>query len=86
MSEVGGGLSVIEKGGPAAADQLLGVVDGELRCFAAQKLARQAPRQTVQATALVHEAYLRLVGQGNEPPWDSWGTFLAAAAAAKVRK
>jgi hypothetical protein len=61
MSEVTGILSAIEQGDPQAADQLLPVVFDELRRLAAQKLAQEKPGQTLQATALVHEAYLGLV-------------------------
>ena len=57
-------LSAIEQGDPNAASQLLPLIDDELRKMAAQKLAREQPGQTLQATALVHEAYLRLVGDG----------------------
>jgi ECF sigma factor len=69
MSEVTRILSAIEHGDPHAADQLLPLVYGELRKLAAQKLAQEKPGQTLQATALVHEAYLRLVGGEAGVPW-----------------
>src|SRR5262249_10939377 len=78
-------LSAIEQGDPHAAAQLLPLVYDELRQLAAQKLAQEKPGQTLQATALVHEAYLRLVGAGPEQPWDSRGHFFAAAAEAMRR-
>jgi RNA polymerase sigma factor (TIGR02999 family) len=77
-------LSAIEQGDPHAAEQLLPLVYEELRKLAAQKLAQEKPGQTLQATALVHEAYLRLVG-GEERAWDSRGHFFAAAAQAMRR-
>src|SRR5262245_9847657 len=77
-------LSAIDQGDPHAACQLLPLVYDELRKLAAQKLAQEAPGQTLQPTALVHEAYLRLVGDG-EPRWDSRGHFFAAAAEAMRR-
>src|SRR3954470_16235077 len=77
-------LSAIEQGDPKAADQLLPLVYDELRKLAAQKLAREKPGQTLQATALVHDAYLRLVGS-DDPGWDSRGHFFAAAAEAMRR-
>ena len=64
-------LSAIEQVDPYAASQLLPLVYGELRKLAAQKLAQEKSGQTLQATALVHEAYLRLVGQDEERHWDS---------------
>src|SRR5262249_10199431 len=85
MNEVTRILSAIEQGDPHAASQLLPLVYDELRKLAAQKLAREAPGQTLQATALVHEAYLRLVGKDEEPHWDSRGHFFAAAAEAMRR-
>jgi RNA polymerase sigma factor (TIGR02999 family) len=85
MSEVTRILSAIEQGDPHAASQLLPLVYEELRQLAAQRLAHEAPGQTLQATALVHEAYLRLVGSGPEPHWDSRGHFFAAAAEAMRR-
>jgi RNA polymerase sigma factor (TIGR02999 family) len=77
-------LSAIESGDPRAAAQLLPLVYDELRRLAAQKLAQERPGQTLQATALVHEAYLRLVGTGG-PSWDCRGHFFAAAAEAMRR-
>src|SRR5690242_16192980 len=71
MSEVTRILSAIEQGDPSVAEQLLPLVYDELRRLAAQKLAQEKPGQTLQATALVHEAYLRLVGIGEGPHWDS---------------
>jgi RNA polymerase sigma factor (TIGR02999 family) len=85
MSEVTRILSDIEQGDPHAAAQLLPLVYDELRQLAAQRLAREKPGQTLQATALVHEAYLRLVGKGEEQHWDSRGHFFAAAAEAMRR-
>jgi RNA polymerase sigma factor (TIGR02999 family) len=74
-----------EEGGPHAAEQLLPLVYEELRQLAAQKLALEKPGQTLQATALVHEAYLRLVGGDRAQHWDSRGHFFAAAAEAMRR-
>jgi RNA polymerase sigma factor (TIGR02999 family) len=86
MSEVTRILSAIEQGDAAAAEQLLPLVYGELRKLAAERLAHEKPGQTLQATALVHEAYLRLVGaDGGGQPWDSRGHFFAAAAEAMRR-
>ena len=85
MSDVTRILGAIEQGDPQAASQLLPLVYDELRRLAAQKLAQEKPGQTLDATALVHEAYLRLVGQGDEPHWDSRGHFFAAAAEAMRR-
>ena len=79
-------LNQLESGYPAAADQLLPLVYQELRKLAAAKLVHERPGQTLQATALVHEAYLRLVGRGAEQPqWNSRGHFFAAAAEAMRR-
>lgn len=78
-------LSAIEHGDPQAAKQLLPLIYEELRKLAAQKLARESSGQTLQATALVHEAYLRLVGPENGQSWDSRGHFFAAAAEAMRR-
>ncbi|HVC98939.1 MAG TPA: ECF-type sigma factor [Pirellulales bacterium] len=78
-------LNEIGQGDPAAAAQLLPLVYDELRKLAAQKLAKETPGQTLQATALVHEAYLRLVGKGDEPKWSGRGHFFAAAAEAMRR-
>jgi RNA polymerase sigma factor (TIGR02999 family) len=85
MSEVTRVLSAIENGDPSAAEQLLPFVYDELRKLAAQKLAQEAPGQTLQATALVHEAYVRLVGAKSEQSWDSRAHFFAAAAEAMRR-
>ena len=73
-------LQALEAGDLAATDQLLPVVYAELQRLARQKLAHEAPGQTLTATALVHEAYLRLVGQSAEQEWDHRGHFFAAAA------
>ena len=70
MTEVSRILSAIEQGEPHAAEQLLPLVYDELRQLAAQRLAQEKLGQTLQATALVHEAYLRLVGSGAERHWD----------------
>ena len=84
-------LDAIARGDPQAADQLLPLVYDKLRELAAQRLAREKPGQTLQATALVHEAYLRLVGgasrqpAGDELPWNSRAHFFAAAAEAMRR-
>jgi hypothetical protein len=78
-------LSAIESGDPQAAEQLLPLVYDERRKLAAQKLAQEKPGQTLQATALVHEAYLRLVEAENVLPWHSRGHFFAAAAEAMRR-
>src|SRR5215510_7572324 len=80
MSEVTRILSAIEQGDPAAAAQLLPLVYDELRKLAAEKLAQESPGQTLQATALVHEAYLRLVDVQRAQHWDSRRHFFAAAA------
>jgi RNA polymerase sigma factor (TIGR02999 family) len=85
MSEVTRILSAIEQGDPHVAEQLLPLVYDELRKLAAAKLAREAPGQTLQATALVHEAYLRLVDAQQVQRWDSRGHFFAAAAEAMRR-
>ena len=85
MSEVTQILHAIAEGDPDAASQLLPLVYEELRKLAAQKLARETPGQTLQPTALVHEAYLRLVGEDDEQHWDSRGHFFAAAAEAMRR-
>jgi RNA polymerase sigma factor (TIGR02999 family) len=94
MSDVTQILSAIEQGDPHAAEQLLPLVYDELRKLAAQKLAQEFPGQTLQATALVHEAYLRLVASPqrkpgesapDEPAWNSRGHFFAAAAEAMRR-
>jgi RNA polymerase sigma factor (TIGR02999 family) len=85
MSDVTRILSQIESGDPQAADQLLPLVYEELRKLAAARLAQEKPGQTLQATALVHEAYLRLVGGDNIQQWDGRGHFFAAAAEAMRR-
>jgi RNA polymerase sigma factor (TIGR02999 family) len=85
MSEVTRILWAIEQGEPHAAEELLPLVYEALRQLAAQKLAQEKPGQTIQATALVHEAYLRLVGADSQQPWDNRGHFFAAAAEAMRR-
>jgi RNA polymerase sigma factor (TIGR02999 family) len=89
MSDVTRILSAIEQGDPHAAEELLPLVYDELRKLAAQRLAQETPGQTLQATALVHEAYLRLVGAhfdaDAQARWDSRGHFFAAAAEAMRR-
>jgi RNA polymerase sigma factor (TIGR02999 family) len=86
MADVTRLLSQIDSGDPSAADKLLPLVYEELRRLAAAKLAHEKPGQTLQATALVHEAYLRLLGpDGAEQPWNSRGHFFAAAAEAMRR-
>jgi RNA polymerase sigma factor (TIGR02999 family) len=85
MSDVTRILSSIEQGDPHAAEQLLPLVYDELRRLASAKLAQEKPGQTLQATALVHEAYLRLVDPGQAQHWDSRGHFFAAAAEAMRR-
>jgi RNA polymerase sigma factor (TIGR02999 family) len=85
MREVTRILSALDQGDPSAAEQLLPLVYDELRKLAAQKLAQEKPGQTLQATALVHEAYLRLVDTDKAQHWDSRGHFFAAAAEAMRR-
>src|SRR5215475_666178 len=85
MNQVTRILSALEQGEPHAAEQLLPLVYEELRQLAAQKLAHEPPGQTLQPTALVHEAYLRLLGDGIESRWDNRGHFFAAAAEAMRR-
>src|SRR5262245_26815454 len=85
MSDVTHILSAIEDGDAHAAGQLLPLVYDELRRLAAHKLAREAPGQTLEATALVHEAYLRLVNAEKAEHWDGRGHFFAAAAEAMRR-
>ncbi len=80
MPEVTHILNAIEQGDPHAAEQLLPLVYEELRKLAAQKLAQEKPGQTLQATALVHDAYLRLVGTSSPQSWENRGHFFAAAA------
>jgi RNA polymerase sigma factor (TIGR02999 family) len=85
MSDLTRILSAIEQGDPHAAEKLLPLVYDELRQLAAQRLAQEKPGQTLQATALVHEAYLRLVDVEQAQHWDSRGHFFAAAAEAMRR-
>jgi RNA polymerase sigma factor (TIGR02999 family) len=85
MSEVTRILSAIEQGDPQAAEQLLPLVYDELRKLAAERMAQEKPGQTLQATALVHEAYLRLVDTEKAQHWNSRGHFFAAAAEAMRR-
>jgi RNA polymerase sigma factor (TIGR02999 family) len=85
MTDVTQILSAIEQGDPHAAEQLLPLVYEELRKLAAQRLAQEKPGQTLQATALVHEAYLRLVDTEQAQQWNSRGHFFAAAAEAMRR-
>jgi len=85
MSDVTSILSAIEQGDPSAAAQLLPLVYDELRKLAVHKMSQETPGQTLQATALVHEAYLRLVEEPNAYQWDSRGHFFAAAAEAMRR-
>ncbi len=85
MGDVPRILSAIDQGEPGAAEQLLPLVYDELHRLAAQKMARQPAGHTLQPTALVHEAFLRLVKDGERRPWDSRGHFFAAAAEAMRR-
>jgi RNA polymerase sigma factor (TIGR02999 family) len=85
MSDVTSILSAIEQGDPHAAEQLLPLVYDELRQLAARKLAQEKPGHTLDATALVHEAYLRLVGPVDANRWRDRGHFFAAAAEAMRR-
>ncbi len=85
MSQVTQILSGIKSDDPQIANQLLPLVYEELRLLARQKLAKEMPGQTLQATALVHEAYLRLVGGTNQDTWENRGHFFAAAAEAMRR-
>ena len=85
MKDVTHILSAIETGDTHAAEQLLPLVYDELRKLAAARLAHEKPGQTLQATALVHEAYLRMVDADNTPHWNSRGHFFAAAAEAMRR-
>jgi RNA polymerase sigma factor (TIGR02999 family) len=85
MSDVTRILSQIEQGDPQAAEKLLPLVYDELRKLAAVKLAQEKPGQTLNATALVHEAYVRLVDGDQTPQWNSRGHFFAAAAEAMRR-
>jgi RNA polymerase sigma factor (TIGR02999 family) len=85
MNDVTRILSAIEQGDPHAAEQLLPLVYEELRKLAVQKMAQEKVGQTLQATALVHEAYVRLVDAGDNQRWDNRGHFFAAAAEAMRR-
>src|SRR5678816_622949 len=85
MSDVTRILSQIEQGDPQAAEKLLPLVYDELRKLAAVKLAQEKPGQTLQATALVHDAYIQLVDVEKTKHWDSRGHFFAAAAEAMRR-
>ena len=85
MNELTRILSAIEQGDPQAAEQLLPLVYDELRRLAGQKLAKEKPGQTLQATALVHEAYLRLLDAEHTQHWNSRGHFFSAAAEAMRR-
>ena len=85
MSDVTRILSEIDQGDAGAASQLLPLIYDELRKLAAQKMAHEQPGQTLEATALVHEAYLRLVGDDPKKPWAGRGHFFAAAAEAMRR-
>jgi RNA polymerase sigma factor (TIGR02999 family) len=85
MSDVTRILSAIEQGHPHAAEQLLPLVYDELRQLAATRLAQEAPNNTLDATALVHEAYVRLVGPADADRWENRGHFFAAAATAMRR-
>jgi RNA polymerase sigma factor (TIGR02999 family) len=85
MSEVTHILSALEQGDPGAAERLLPLVYDELRKLAAERMAQEKPGQTLQATALVHEAYLRLVDVERAQHWNSRGHFFAAAAEAMRR-
>ena len=86
MNDITQILAAIDEGSPHASDQLLPLVYAELRQLAAQRLAHERPGQTLQATALVHEAYLRLLGPGSHPQnWNSRNHFFSAAAEAMRR-
>jgi len=85
MSDVTRILSQIEQGDPQAAEKLLPLVYDELRKLAAVRLTQEKPGQTLQATALVHEAYVRLIGEEQAQSWDNRGHFFAAAAEAMRR-
>jgi RNA polymerase sigma factor (TIGR02999 family) len=85
MNDVTRVLAAIEQGDPRAAEQLLPLVYDELRRLASRKLDDERPGQTLQATALVHEAFLRLVGNDGRQDWDGRGHFFAAAAEAMRR-
>src|SRR6478672_2838502 len=85
MDDVTHILSAIEQGDPRAAEKLLPMVYGELRRLASQRLTGEAPGQSLLSSDLVHEAYLRLVGEGDQKKWDSRAHFFAAAAEAMRR-
>ncbi len=85
MNDVSKILFAIEQGDPSAADKLLPLVYEELRKLANQRLAREAAGQSLQSSDLVHEAYLRLIGEGDQKYWDSRGHFFSAAAEAMRR-
>jgi RNA polymerase sigma factor (TIGR02999 family) len=85
MSDVSRILSAIEQGDPLAAEKLLPLVYEELRRLATQRVAGEAPGQSLQSSDLVHEAYLRLVGEGDQKQWDSRAHFFSAAAEAMRR-
>jgi RNA polymerase sigma factor (TIGR02999 family) len=85
MTDITEVLKAVHRGDAKAAAQLLPLVYEELRRLAADRLAREPPGQTLQPTALVHEAYLRLVGTGDEPCWDNRAHFFGAAAEAMRR-
>src|SRR4051812_36339542 len=85
MNDVTRLLSALEQGDPRAAERLLPLVYDELRRLAARRLAQEKPGQTLQATALVHDAYLRLVGPQEARDWNGRGHFFAAAAEAMRR-
>jgi RNA polymerase sigma factor (TIGR02999 family) len=85
MTDVTHILNAIEAGDPSASEQLLPLVYDDLRKLAAQRLAQEKPGQTLDATALVHEAYLRLVGPADDQRWQNRGHFFAAAAEAMRR-
>jgi RNA polymerase sigma factor (TIGR02999 family) len=85
MNDVTSVLLAIERGNPKAVEQLLPLVYDELRKLAAQRMAQEKPGHTLQATALVHEAYLRLVGPDSDPKWKARSHFFAAAAEAMRR-
>jgi RNA polymerase sigma factor (TIGR02999 family) len=85
MSDVSRILGAIDAGDPSAAEQLLPLVYDELRRLAVRRLSQEKPGQTLQATALVHDAYLRLVGDGADQRWNGRGHFFAAAAEAMRR-
>lgn len=85
MSDVTQILSRLDSGDPAASEELLPLIYGELRKLAAARLAHEKPGQTLQATALVHEAYLRIVGSNGASHWDNRGHFFAATAEAMRR-